>query len=172
MVVKRPWGQYLSFGMPSGRVHLAVETGTLCAFAAGGGYAATAGWLAPQDVAVFLGSYLFSSLLLSPDLDLARSDVSRRWGFARVLWLPYARIFQHRRTSHRMILGPLSRVIYLAGLCLVLAAVIYWITGRAMTLAWPGGRIVTALAAGVYTPNVLHVILDRLQTAARRRRRR
>ena len=172
MVVNRPWGRYLPAGMPSGRVHLAVEMGALCAFAAGGGYAAATGWLAPEEVAAFLGSYLFSSLLLSPDLDLARSDVSRRWVFARVLWLPYARIFQHRGTSHRVILGPLSRVIYLAGLCLLLAAGIYWVTGRAMTLAWPGGRVITALAAGVFGPNVLHVILDHLQTAARRRRRR
>ena len=44
---------------------------------------------------VLSATYLFSALLLSPDLDLARSDPHNRWGYPRVCWTPYAKLFRN-----------------------------------------------------------------------------
>ena len=49
---------------------------------------------------VLSATYLFSALLLSPDLDLARSDPHNRWGYPRVCWTPYAKLFRHHGLSH------------------------------------------------------------------------
>ena len=64
---------------------------------------------------VFSATYLFSALLLSPDLDSARSDPYNRWGYLRVCWTPYAKLFRHHGLSHNPLVGPLSRLLYLGG---------------------------------------------------------
>jgi len=49
---------------------------------------------------VLSATYLFSALLLSPDLDLARSDLHNRWDYPRVCWTLYAKLFRHHGLSH------------------------------------------------------------------------
>ncbi len=51
---------------------------------------------------IFLSAYLFSSLFLSPDLDLHNSRATKRWGIARIFWLPYSWVFRHRAVSHHL----------------------------------------------------------------------
>lgn len=61
------------------------------------------------------GGYLFSGLMLSPDLDL-RSRPYQRWGWFRWIWIPYQKTTQHRSVlSHGLLIGTTVRVIYLIG---------------------------------------------------------
>ncbi len=94
--------------LPSGRVH---ETVNLLALPA-------AVYFLPEPLPKlpFAAGYLIGTFWLTPDLDLATSRASRRWGILRILWLPYAWLFPHRGLSHRPLLGALTRVLYLASL--------------------------------------------------------
>ncbi len=101
--------------MPSGKNHHKAETATLAAIIAitsGANFAFELAYWEDefQSLAlVFSAAYLFSALLLSPDLDLARSDPHNRWGYPRVCWTPYAKLFRHGELSHKPLLGSLSR---------------------------------------------------------------
>ncbi len=161
--------------MPSGRTHLLTELALLPPLAAG--YVLL---LRPSlaEGAAFVGAYLFSSLLLSPDLDLRRNDARRRWGPLGFLWGPYAKLFKHRGLSHSLLWGPLTRLLYLTvvlgGVALALVAS-GLMPPPTLTPAFPlslNGRLVLAVLVGLYLPNGLHVLLDRVMSAARRRRRR
>ena len=64
-------------------------------------------------------AHLLGGLYLSPDLDL-KSIPFKRWGFLRVLWLPYQKLIPcHRHwLSHSVIVGSVIRLLYLATLLL------------------------------------------------------
>jgi len=71
--------------------------------------------------------FLFSGLMLSPDLDL-HSLPFKRWGFLRWIWIPYQQVMQHRSIfSHGPIIGTTIRVLYLAcwifGIGVILVAI-------------------------------------------------
>ena len=71
--------------------------------------------MGPPNAMVLLGAYLASGLLFSPDLDL-RSAPYRRWRKLRWIWIPYQKLVPHRSwISHSLVLGPLLRVLYFAG---------------------------------------------------------
>jgi uncharacterized metal-binding protein len=60
------------------------------------------------------GGFLFSGLMLSPDLDL-NSLPFKRWGWLRWIWIPYQKLVRHRSIfSHGLVIGTTLRVIYLA----------------------------------------------------------
>jgi uncharacterized metal-binding protein len=65
-------------------------------------------------------AFLLGGLWLSPDLD-TRSNPTRRWGPLRLLWWPYRRLLRHRSLlSHSPLLGTAGRLIYLAGLIIII----------------------------------------------------
>ncbi|MCX6095230.1 MAG: DUF2227 family putative metal-binding protein [Candidatus Bipolaricaulota bacterium] len=147
--------------MPSGRTHLAIETAVFVPCAAAGAYLWHIQALGWPEVATFSSSYLLSSLFLSPDLDLRRSGPSRRWGIARVLWLPYSGLFRHRRLSHHVLLGPLTRIVYLGILTALAAGAAYLLGGVPLSLSAPRVPLLIAGLVGVYLPNQLHALVDR-----------
>jgi len=158
--------------MPSGRSHLKIEASLLVLWGGAAVGLALAGALQWSSVLGFVAAYLFSMLLLSPDLDLARSDAYDRWGWFRGLWLPYAWVFKHRQVSHHLLWGPLSRMLYLAILLgfaglLVLAALGRSVSLRSMALTW-----LVPIGLGLYMPNAEHILTDRLVTGCRRMKRR
>jgi len=157
--------------MPSGRVHLRVETAALLALAVIAALLVSWGRVRWLEAVAFLGAYAFSAYLLSPDLDLAASDATRRWGIARILWRPYAKWFRHRRVSHRPLLGPLSRIVYLGGLLLLGALLVSRLGGPRLRAPWPSWTVVAATLAGLYLPNLVHIALDRCASAVGRWRR-
>jgi uncharacterized metal-binding protein len=60
------------------------------------------------------GGFLFSGLMLSPDLDL-HSLPFKRWGWLRWIWIPYQKAMHHRSVfSHGPLIGTTLRVLYLA----------------------------------------------------------
>lgn len=128
------------------------------------------GQITEQAVLTFAVSYVLSMALLSPDLDLSRSRAFRRWGVLRWLWLPYAVVFRHRRMSHQLILGPLTRVLYLLAMGLALAFVYMVLARRALQLPIPPLSSILAALLGLYLPNLTHILSDRLHSEWRRRR--
>lgn len=154
--------------MPGGRTHLRFELATLPLWTIGGAVLGVP-W---GELVVFTLSYVGASLLLSPDVDLVDSVPARRWGALRVLWLPYARIFRHRGLSHSLLLGPVTRVLYLGLLAFSAWIALYLSLGIRIGWHWPPPRTVAAMASGVYLSNFLHVSLDRLASTWMRRRRR
>lgn len=148
--------------MPGGNVHLAVEMGSLPAWVLAGGALgaerATLLW--------FAGAYVGASLFLSPDLDLATSRAAQRWRGARALWRPYAALFRHRGISHSPLLGPLTRLVYLALLGGIGWGILHAVAGVPFPRSFPWGSLLPVLI-GLYLPQLLHIALDRLATSAK-----
>ena len=158
--------------MPSGRTHLWIESALLLSWAGAAGFSGLVGACSLRQVVLFIIAYVFSMLLLSPDLDLSESHAVQRWGTLRWLWKPYALAFRHRRLSHHLLWGPITRVIYLA----------LWVIGAGLLLhrAFAGGGLpalrpssvdVLPVGLGLFLPNAEHVLVDRLWSSWRRRRR-
>lgn len=157
--------------MPSGKTHLRIEVGLLFGWTALAGYLLAERAAAAEAVIAFIVAYAFSMLFLSPDLDLARSRPSRRWGIARVLWFPYALIFRHRGVSHRPFAGPATRIAYLALLFGIGAAVAAGL-GVPLRVGSPSCGCLLGALVGLYLPNLTHVLADRVASSAKRRRSR
>ncbi len=95
--------------MPSGQTHdritlwsLPVVTGLAIAFTRSGNL-----------TLLISGGFLFSGLMLSPDLDL-NSRPFQRWGWLRWIWIPYQKSMRHRSVfSHGPIIGTTLRILYL-----------------------------------------------------------
>ncbi len=152
--------------MPSGKVHLSFELATLPLWTTAGVFLGV-GW---DELVVFTAAYAGASLLLSPDLDLADSDASRRWGPLRILWWPYTVAFKHRGLSHSLVFGPLTRVLYLGFLAACVWAALYLALGLRVGWRLPPPGPVIAFLIGIYLTNLLHVLLDRLGSAFGRAR--
>ncbi len=103
--------------------------------------------------------YLGGSLFLSPDLDLYASRATRRWGILRLLWWPYARLFRHRGISHHPLWGPLTRLLYLGAVLVLFGLGLHFLGLRLPQFprAWVGPALL-----GLWLPQLLHVLLDRL----------
>lgn len=123
---------------------------------------------------LFSLAYLFSSLMLSPDLDLRHNKARSNWGVLGFVWIPYTKIFKHRGLSHSLILGTFTRLAYLA---LVVASFVLgvgvaerYLVGNELSIPkvqidlyayyWLG-----TLAAGLWLPNAIHIITDRVHSA-------
>jgi len=156
--------------MPSGRTHLRVEIALLVVcWMPLAVWLRVEGWIETNEIISFVIAYAFSSLFLSPDLDLHTSRPYLRWGVLRWLWAPYAFVFKHRQLSHHLLLGPLSRIAYLAVLVLGGAFLYLAFARRAVPdLALPVG-ILVGIGCGLYVPNLAHVLLDRLRSPRRHR---
>ncbi len=150
--------------MPSGRTHLRIEVVLLAVWTAAAALCAHREWVGTAEIGGFIAAYLFSMLLLSPDLDLAKSDSYRRWGPLRWLWMPYAAAFRHRRISHHPLFGPLTRIAYVWILALT-ALLVYAFVSRSATprLVVPID-LVLAVLIGLYLPNLTHILVDGLQS--------
>jgi len=165
--------------MPSGRTH---ETINLLAYAAAAvayvharqqGLAAEFDTLlAPETLQTFSLSYLVGTFLVTPDLDLAEGRMQARnnWGLLGMLWIPYGALFSHRGLSHTWIIGPLTRLIYLALLALALswaAAQVGPYFGYSFSVRaelgenWP--ELALGALSGYYLSQWLHLLADGIQ---------
>lgn len=142
--------------MPSGARHLRLESFLLPVFLAGL-YLYGLGWL---GLLSFAGAYLFSSLLLSPDLDLRSNSARRRWGILGFIWVPYTKVFKHRGLSHNLLFGPLTRIgyLFLWGALVIFALNYFGL--RANIHVRLDKEILAMIGIGLYLPNVLHILYD------------
>lgn len=153
--------------MPSGETHLKLELillpGFLVAFYL----------LNPnlESLILFGLAYLFSSLLLSPDLDLKVNKSRRRWGPLRFIWFPYTKIFKHRGLSHSLLFGSLTRLAYLA---VIIALLLFGLSSLGVSIPKLSldKESLIVIAIGLCLPNAVHVLVDRLDYHLLRRFRR
>lgn len=123
----------------------------------------------PEDprALAFALAYLAGTFFLTPDLDLAERGVRAvgRWGVLGVLWRPYGRLFRHRGLSHTWVLGPLTRLGYLAGLLYLLylgareVLAFLGVTWRLGPWVW-SKEVVWAALLGYYLSQWLHLAAD------------
>ncbi len=158
--------------MPSGSTHLKIEAGLMVAWAAASVALVAYGRVSLAHVIFFLAGYAFSMLFLSPDLDLADSRAYRRWGAVRWIWYPYALFFRHRRLSHHLLWGPLSRAAYLGAFGFGVAVAVLAALGSRGPRVRVSASIVLPVCLGLYLPNVEHILADRICTQWRRHVRR
>ncbi len=68
-------------------------------------------------------SFLIGGLWLSPDLD-THSRAFKRWGFLKIIWLPYQKFIPHRSIlSHGPIIGTTLRILYLSLWIILISAI-------------------------------------------------
>ena len=160
--------------MASGKVHN--TTSAALALPLG---AAVAVWRSPiEGIGALLGC--LSGILLTPDLDQVAISISE-WGMVKklgplgflwmALWYFYARAIPHRSPlSHWPILGTATRLIYIAGLLVV----IWTILGRPTLPTMPGwGWIfLRGWLIGLAGSDMGHFLLDLLPKKKRGRKRR
>ncbi len=115
-------------------------------------------------VAVFVVSYIFSNYYLSPDLDLKSNACLKRWGPFKIVWRPYSWLFDHRKISHSLLFGTLTRILYL----LIAGIFILYILDIVALLKFDWRIILQekyyfiAIISGLYLPGVFHSITDRI----------
>jgi uncharacterized metal-binding protein len=94
--------------MPNGRTH-DIITFAIAPVVAGVSYYVT------KDVkisAIIFAMYLFASLMFNGDLD-TNSRPYNRWWLAKMIWIPYQLMFEHRSIfSHGLVIGTVVRIIY------------------------------------------------------------
>jgi uncharacterized metal-binding protein len=110
--------------MPSGHTHDRITWGCF-PFMTMGVYAITQRW----SLAITAGlSFLFSGFMFGPDLDI-RSKQYFRWGWLRLIWLPYQEFVPHRSWfSHGPIVGTVGRMMYFGFWV--------WVLGSAGSAVW------------------------------------
>jgi uncharacterized metal-binding protein len=115
----------------------------------------------PRDFALAGGCWL--GLAITPDWDIDR----RKVGFLGKLQFvdEYAKLVPHRgKTSHTPVLGTLIRFLLTFTIPLSIFGLI--------TGLWPGPWLILQVFAGLCLADTLHVILDTVSTALKRRARR
>ena len=173
--------------MASGRTHETVNLVALGGLAAGYAWARSHGWgpamdgvLPAQARLALLVAYLIGTFLVTPDLDLAENRVRAKtnWGLLGLLWVPYGLMFRHRGLSHSWIVGPATRLAYMA----LLAVAAGWLAsalGPAFgyefrfeaRLERYGREIAIGALAGYYLSQWLHLLADGLGGGKGRRKR-
>jgi uncharacterized metal-binding protein len=154
--------------MPSGTHHLRLELLLLPVFLAGL-YLMELGW---PGLLIFAAAYLFSSLLLSPDLDLRSNSARRRWGVLGLIWVPYTKVFKHRGLSHNLLFGPLTRIGYLFLLGAIVIYALNYFGLRANIQIHLDKELLAMIGIGLYLPNVLHILYDHFDSKCKRPSRR
>ena len=162
--------------MPSGRAHESINLLVYGLGAVAYAYARQGGLtrefdilLAPETLKTFSLSYFIGTFLVTPDLDLAENRMQARnnWGLLGMLWIPYGALFSHRGLSHTWIVGPLTRLLYLAFLGLALswaAAQVGPYFGYSFSFKaelgqnWP--ELAVGALAGYYASQWLHLLAD------------
>lgn len=82
----------------------------------------------PHQLITFTGAFIYSTLFMNPDVDLAHQIrlVSLR-GLLTLPFRSYSKLFKHRGLSHHLILGSFTRI----GWLLLWAVVIFYATYKA-----------------------------------------
>ena len=138
---------------------------------------------ATLDTAILFGAHLLSGMMFSPDLDID-SAIDNRWGAFGWIWRPYMWAVPHRSRwlSHGLIIPPLLRLGYFAGVLTLLFLAVAWLFGRfgivvpnyheqlalyLLQLSHDHPREVFLLLFGFVTGGAAHSIADWLVTGGK-----
>jgi uncharacterized metal-binding protein len=135
-------------------------------------------------------SFTVATLLLSPDLDLKHSRITKNWGVLSPLWWGYHKSFKHRGLSHSIFLSSLSRLAYLflVGMFLLVCFHLFsdlmagselksaskdtqeWLfdlVRRSYLNLVENKQLCGAVAAGIVVSDWMHILFDRSLTASK-----
>ncbi len=162
--------------MPSGHQHETINVVSFVALGSGYAFTRSQGFLdtlplftSMSLLTSFSVSYTLGTFLVTPDLDLAENRVraKRNWGLLGWLWVPYGKLFSHRGRSHTWLVGPFTRLAYLAILAvfaLTCTALIAFALGRGLRLRTQLSRywfeISLGIICGYYLSQWVHLIAD------------
>lgn len=114
--------------------------------------------------AAFLATFAYSTLFMSPDVDLAHQN--KLFSLKGLLTLPfrlYSRIFAHRGISHVPVIGTLTRLVYLGAIALLC----YYLINKAIpdleslkVVYYAYDTYILYGIAGIVVADVGHLILD------------
>lgn len=113
----------------------------------------------------FAGTFIYSTLFMSPDMDLAHQI--RLFSLRGLLTLPfrsYAQFFSHRGLSHNPILGSATRILWLTGWVFFLFIAIYKSIPKTPTLLkfYQDHQLYILYGlAGICFADWCHLLLDR-----------
>ena len=88
--------------------------------------------------AIASSSFYFTGYMFGPDLDMAHSRPSKRWGKLKFLWGGYRKYIatRHRHPlSHYPLLGTVARVLYLGVVVLMILTTLF-LLGKSLSFAW------------------------------------
>lgn len=135
--------------MPAYRTHIAINLtlGLPLALAALKYSAA----LQPSELVAFTGAFIYGTFFLHPDLDIAHKikPFSLK-GLLTLPFRPYSWLFRHRGISHMPVIGTLTRVLWIAGLC-YLFSIPFFTT----PLIW-------FMIGGLAISDLFHILLDQI----------
>ena len=151
--------------MPSGFVHDTINLTFII-------FASLVYFFLPYDYyPFFLLGFVFSTFLLSPDLDLSYSKVSKRWGILKIFLYPYFFLSSHRGLSHVPVLGTIIRYSYLILLGILFLSIYTYLSKKSLDLNYLNifkyyilsykYYILFFLLGGILA-DTIHIILDRI----------
>lgn len=117
---------------------------------------------------IFIITFVYTTLFMSPDMDLAYKI---KWHSLRgLLSLPfrsYARVFKHRGLSHSLLLGSLTRILWLSLFILLLLYACNWVFFSKKTLLTSYTLYKREFFygfCGIWLADSSHVFLDKLKS--------
>jgi uncharacterized metal-binding protein len=117
-----------------------------------------------KQLSPFSVGFLLSTVVLSPDLDLYTSRISRNWGPLRFLIFPYSLIFHHGQHSHVPLVGTATRYLYLTGVMLLLVLLLSNLTNVSdydiISKLWNNRLMVGYVFLGSVIADLVHKTLD------------
>lgn len=121
--------------------------------------------------ALFCASFVYGTLFMSPDLDLAKNIrlLSLR-GFLTLPFRSYSRFFRHRGLSHSIFFGTLTRLLWLAlwGVAIVFVSAKFRPNPKPYVAFFKANQIYFYFAiAGLFLADMMHLLLDRITSKNR-----
>lgn len=123
----------------------------------------------------FAGTFVYSTLFMSPDMDLAyQIRLFSLRGFFSLPFRSYAQFFSHRGLSHNFVLGSATRILWLAAWgCLIFVLIYEALPTQASLLKFYKRHQFYILygLAGICLADWCHLLLDRKELKKKKRRR-
>jgi len=114
----------------------------------------------PTDVFAFSVAFIYGTLFLHPDIDLARNiRLFSLKGLLTLPFRPYSHFFRHRGISHMLIIGTATRILWLFGFV--------WLLCSCLNLAFPdlvswNHPFLWFGIGGIAAADFFHILLDKL----------
>jgi uncharacterized metal-binding protein len=121
------------------------------------------------QLAVFSLAFIYTTLFMHPDMDVAHKiKKSSLRGILSLPFIGYAKIFKHRGISHTLMLGSLTRILWLSIFILIVSYVgnLCFFTKKSLVLycILYQQELLYGLI-GIFTADASHLFLDKLKSS-------
>jgi len=122
----------------------------------------------PLQLGFFSIAFIYTTLFMHPDMDIAYKikKLSLR-GFLSLPFIGYANLFRHRGISHTLILGSITRILWLCAVVFIIcyAFNLCFFTKTSLTLYCIHYKKEMLYGfIGICTADASHLLLDKLKT--------